>query len=112
MKRDLVKIQQSEVTRGKQSLPAAPSVPPSFGGGWLSFTYSHREISSAGGQPRVRSRDIRFENGKLESESFEGTLGAAAYVQAVEQAQKLVAAQTSAFLSFFSAFLPPASKDK
>jgi len=93
-------------------LPASPPAAPWQPGGWVSLSYSHREIFSVGGQTRVRSRDVRFENGKLESESFEGTLGPVAYVQAVEQAQKLVAAQTSAVLGFFSAFLPSAKKDK
>ena len=112
MKRNLVKRQQGVVVEREKSLPAAPSAPSSHGGAWLSFSYSHREISSSGGQTHVRAREVRFENGKLESESFEGTLGGAAYVQAVEQAQKLVAAQTKTFLSFFSAFLQPTRKDK
>jgi hypothetical protein len=112
MKRDLVRKQRGDVKPVEKLPPIEPRAARSFGGGWISFTYSQREISSVGGKTHVRSREYRFENGKLEAETFEGTLGGAAYGQAIEQAQKLVAAQTNAFLSFFSAFLPPASKDK
>jgi hypothetical protein len=111
MKRFPVKSAPKPVQKS-DAAPVVPAAAPRQPGGWLSFSYSHRAISSVGGRTHVRSRDIRFENGKLETESFEGTLGAGAYVQAVEQAQKLVAAQTSAVLGFFSAFLPPANKDK
>jgi hypothetical protein len=111
MKRLPVKSAPKPV-RKSAAAPVVPADAPRQPGGWLSFSYSHREISSSGGQTHVRSRDVRYENGKLESESFEGTLGPGAYMQAVEQAQKLVAAQASAVLGFFAAFLPRGTKDK
>jgi hypothetical protein len=80
--------------------------------GFFSFTYSHREISQSGGKTRIRSREYRFENGKLQSEEFDGTLDGSVYFDAVDQAHELMLARTRDFLGFFSAFLPFSSKGK
>ena len=80
--------------------------------GLFSFTYSHREISESGGRTRIRSRTYRLENGKFESEEFDGTLDGAVYFNAVDQAHELMLARTRDFLGLFSAFLPFSSKRK
>ena len=39
---------------------------------FLSFRYSYTEMSVLGGKAHVKSRNARFEDGKLTSETFEG----------------------------------------
>ncbi|HKA45256.1 MAG TPA: hypothetical protein VKF40_24940 [Burkholderiales bacterium] len=103
MKRNLVRRE----TKTVRKLPAAPAaVAQAQPDGWLSFSYSHREVSLSGGKTRLRSREYRFANGRLESEEFDGTLDASVYRTAVLRAQELMLAQTKSLLGLFSAFLP------
>lgn len=96
----------------QKSVPHRPTVIPARTSGFLSFTYSHREISQSGGKTRIRSREYRFENGELQSEEFDGTLDGSVYFDAVDQAHELMLARTRDFLGLFSAFLPFSSKRK
>ena len=75
-------------------------------GPFFRFRHSYTEISSVAGSTHVRSKETRFEDGRLTSESFEGTLGQSAYDDLVAQAQKLFASQTAFLLRQFSLFLP------
>ena len=111
MKRNLVKRKASAVQQTGPALPALP-VQPFQPGSWLNFTYSHGEISQVDGKTHVRSRAYRFENGKLETEAFAGTLDGSVYREAVESAQKLMQAQSSFLLGLFQAFLPPDPRKK
>ena len=72
----------------QKSVPHRPTVIPTRTSGFLSFTYSHREISQSGGKTRIRSREYRFENGELQSEEFDGTLDGSVYFDAVDQAHR------------------------
>src|SRR5215471_4746334 len=90
MKRNIVSRKASAVEQSAPSHPVATPVQPFQSGGWISFSYSRSEISQSGGTTHVRSEACRFENGKLESESFAGTLDGSVYREAVERAQKLV----------------------
>ncbi len=47
--------------------------PISFYSPFLSFKYSYRSIYSDGVNTHVKAKERRFENGKIESEDFEGT---------------------------------------
>jgi hypothetical protein len=103
MKTNLVKRPSPQIRKSLSgTLPAAQTEESGF----FSFTYSHREVSLSGGKTRIRSREYRFENGKLESEEFDGTLDAAAYRNAVAAVHDLAMAQARNFLQLFSAFLP------
>jgi hypothetical protein len=103
MKTNLVKQPRQQLEESRTgSLPAARTE----ASGFFSFTYSHREVSLSGRKTRIRSREYRFQNGKLESEEFDGTLDASAYRNAVAAVHELAMAQTRSFLQFFSAFLP------
>ena len=73
---------------------------------FLSFTYSYKEISTLGGKTYVKSKQTRFEDGRLKSEAFEGTLDGTAYGDMVGQAQALFMSQMAHFLKQFSLFLP------
>ena len=103
MKRSLVRREAKTVRK----LPAAPAtVAQPQPGGWLSFSYSHREVSLSDGKTRIRSREYRLQDGKLEAEEFDGTLDGSVYHAAVAQAHELMQAQMKTFLGVFSAFLP------
>jgi hypothetical protein len=63
-------------------------------------------MSAHGGKAHVKSRNARFEDGKLTSETFEGQLDRGAYDQAVSDMQRRIGEQTAQFLKSFSLFLP------
>jgi hypothetical protein len=75
-------------------------------GDGFSFRYSYREVTLSGGTTRIRSREHRFEDGKLQSEEFDATTDGAVYHDAVKTAQDLVTNQVNSFVKLFSAFLP------
>ena len=79
---------------------------------FIRFHYSYREISSVNGQTRIRSKEKRFANGKLESEEFEGTLGGQVYNRMVSDMQRNFFNQMEAFMKPLSMFLPFGSKDR
>ena len=115
MKRDVV----SKKTKPVEKTDSEPPVPAPFSpfqpfepGAWLSFTYTHGEISQLGGKTQVRAEECRFENGKLEFDAFAGTLDGSVYRAAVENAQKLMLAQSAFVLGLFQAFLPPRGPGK
>ena len=67
---------------------------------FFSFRYSSTEVSLVDGKTRVKSRQVRFEDGKLTSEAFEGELNRTAYDQMVAQAQGHFWRSLSRFLPF------------
>ena len=92
--------------RKSEREPVEVLAPPSRGSSFLSFRYSYTEMSVLGGKAQVKSRNARFEDGKLTSETFEGELDRSAYDRAVSDAQRHIADQTAQFLKSFSLFLP------
>src|SRR6266576_1615746 len=80
--------------------------PASRSDSFLSFCYSYTEMSVLGGKAQVKSRNARFENGKLTSETFEGELDRSAYDRAGSDGQRSIGDQTAQFLKSFSLFLP------
>lgn len=95
------------VDKAGEPVPPEERQPAPFGA-WpfFGFSYSFHEITSEDGRTRVRSRQARLVDGKLQTEEFDGTLGAAAYAEAMARAQRLMAQQTSFLLRQFSNFLP------
>ena len=67
---------------------------------FFSFRYSSTEVSLVDGKTRVKSRQARFEDGKLTSEAFEGELDRSAYDQAVGEAQRQFWRSLSLFMPF------------
>jgi hypothetical protein len=90
-----------EVLAPEQRKPFAP---------FFSFSFSHTEVSLQGGKTRVKSRRARLEDGKFETQTFEGELDRRAYDQFVDQSQRLFAQQASMLLKSFLWFLPFAGK--
>jgi len=78
----------------------------------INFHYSYREISSMNGRTKVRAKEKRFANGKLESEEFEGTLGGHVYDGMVSDMQRYFFNQMEALLKPFFMFLPFGSKHR
>jgi hypothetical protein len=81
-------------------------------GQFFSFSFSHTEVSLQRGRTRVKSRSARFEDGKLETQTFEGELDRRAYDQVVDHSQRLLTQQASMLLQSLSWFLPFARKRK
>ena len=81
-------------------------VPASRSHSFLSFRYSYTEMSVLGGKALVKSRNARFEDGKLTSETFEGELDRTAYDRALSDAQRHIGDQMAQFFKAFSLFLP------
>ena len=80
--------------------------PSSAASPFFSFSYSYKEISSFGGKTVVKSKETRFEHGRLKSEEFEGTLEGRAYADMVRQAQQYVMSQTISFLKQLALYAP------
>ena len=80
--------------------------PASRSHSFLSFRYSYTEMSALGGKAHVKSRNARFEDGKLTSETFEGEFDRSAYDRAVSDAQRRIGDQMAQFLKSLSLFLP------
>ncbi len=76
------------------------------GSGFISYRYSCRSISSAGGRTHVQAREDRFENGKLESREFEGVMDGGVYADAVGRMQQSFLDQMKLFFRPFAGFLP------
>lgn len=73
---------------------------------FFSFRYSYSEISVRDGKAHVKSKKARFEDGKLQTETFEGELPRTAYDDAVRRAQQHVLDQAELFWRSLSALLP------
>jgi len=92
--------------RKKESEVVDVPAPASRSHSFLSFRYSYTEMSVLGGKAHVKSKNARFEDGKLTSETFEGELDRSAYDQAVSDTQRRIGEHTAQFLKSFSLFLP------
>jgi hypothetical protein len=102
-----------EIVTSSTSLPANPFLSnPFLRGGFFSFRYSYREMSSLNGKTHVRGHQYRYENGKLSSEEFEGTADGAVYDQAVKNMQNLAADSMNLFFRSFASLLPTSSRNK
>jgi hypothetical protein len=86
--------------------PLACVEPPNNARAFLRFTYSSQEMSSFGGKTYVKSKETRFEDGRLKSEEFEGMLDGSVYERMVTEAQRYFLSQTASLLKQFSVFLP------
>jgi hypothetical protein len=85
------------------TLPAVTSAKSTF-----SFRYSFTELSAHGGDASLRHREARLENGKLTSESFEGSIDRTVYEQLVGRVHEQVLHQTQMMLRSLFWFLPAA----
>ena len=111
MSKEISKKDKGEVAgRNGRDVEVLDDTPNPFP--FVSFRYSYKEISSDGVNTRVRTKKKSFENGKFQSEEFEGTLPGGVYGNMVGEMQNLFADRLKALLKPFSMFLPPDSKTK
>jgi len=96
--------------REAQRNAVAVVAPGERNSGFSSFRYSYTEITASGGKAHLRTKNTRFEDGRLTSESFEGVLEGGAHDHLIQQTQQYIADQTAQFLRSFSWFLPGSSK--
>ncbi|QTA91934.1 hypothetical protein [Desulfonema magnum] len=73
---------------------------------FVSFRYSYKSVSSSGGKTHIKARQERFENGRFESEEFEGTTDGDMCNNAVNDIQNRIFNQISNFFKPMSFFLP------
>lgn len=84
-------------------------------GSFISFRYSCKSMSSFGGKTYIRSKEQRFENGKMETEEFEGVAEGDFCTHAVREMQNIFVKQVESFfktLSYFLPFSPREDKEK
>ena len=104
MSNDLKEIGKTDL--GKQGREESDIFNPmSFYSPFLSFRYSYRSIYSDGVNTHVKAKERRFENGKIESEDFEGTMEQSIYHQAAREMRRYLAMQVDFFLGPFSFLL-------
>jgi hypothetical protein len=102
----LAERNRAHPVRKKESEAVEVLAPTSRNSPFLSFRYSYTEMSVLSGKAHVKSRNARFEDGKLSSETFEGELDRSAYDKAVSDVQRRIGEQTAQFFKSFSLFLP------
>jgi len=69
-------------------------------------------MSSVGGKTYVKSKETRFENGKLTIEEFEGTTEPQIYDNVMGEIRRYFVDQTAFFLKQFSSLFIPFSRNK
>ena len=88
---------------GKQGREESDIINPmSFYNPFLTFRYSYRSMYSDGANTYVKAKERRFENGKIESEDFEGTMDQSVYNQVAKEMHRYLAMQMDFFLRPFS----------
>jgi hypothetical protein len=109
MKKYPVKLAERARARPVRKMESGPVdvlAPASRTAAFLSFRYSYTEMSVLGSKAHVKSRNARFEDGRLTSEGFEGELERSAYDRAVGDAQRQVVDQAAHLFKSFAWFLP------
>ncbi len=84
-------------------------------GSFISFRYSYKSMSSFGGKTYIRSKEQRFENGKMETEEFEGVAEGDFCTHTVREMQNMFVRQVESFfktMTFFLPFSPKEDKEK
>jgi hypothetical protein len=88
---------------GKQGREESDIINPmSFYSPFLTFRYSYRSMYSDGLNTYLKAKERRFENGKIESEDFEGTMDQSIYNQVAKEMYRYLAMQMDFFLRPFS----------
>jgi|GEM_PF-573368 hypothetical protein len=78
---------------------------------FISFRHSYKSMSCFGGKTYIKSKETRFENGKFESEEFEGTMDQSVYQNRTKELQNTFSSIMSSFLKPFSLLLPFSADD-
>ena len=112
MKKYPIKKNDNQLTRTKRD-DIEINEPLFFRNPFFSFKYSYKSISSFGGRSHIKMKEHRFENGKFETEEFEGTTDGNVYNNMIREMQNYYSNQVSNLLkSWSSLFLPFSKKNK
>jgi primase-polymerase (primpol)-like protein len=103
MNKYLVKKAKTEVEEADEG----DIEPSAYKSPFISFRYSYTSISSSGGKTHIKAKGRRFENGKFDSEEFEGTMNGSMYNNAVKELQDNFLNQVSGFYKNLLSFLLP-----
>ena len=101
MTRDIEKKGQNEIIRHSAMNDVEVLDSEKKAHSFISFRYSYKSISSSGGKTHIKSKEKSFENGKFQSEEFEGTLPGNVFTNMAGEMQKRLWNQMTAFLKPF-----------
>lgn len=91
----------------------APWAQPGSWSSFVTFRYSSTEIYSQGGDIHVRTRQTRYQDGKLTSEECEGMLDRRAYDRVVSETQAYFLNQVGSFVKLlFSPLYSQSSRSR
>lgn len=106
VKKGTNEVQKSDHGKVKFMESSRPS------GSFISFQYTYKSMSFSDGKTYVRSKRERFENGRIESEEFEGTMEGNAFMNTFLEMQNQFLKQINSFFNPLSFFLPFSKGDK
>ena len=79
---------------------------------FFSFSYSFRSVTCTEDEVHIKGREARLEDGKFETEEFEGTADLATYFNAVTEIQRRFFEHSLSFLKPLFGLLPSGKGDK
>ena len=79
---------------------------------FVTFRYSQTEITAVGDKTRVKSRQLRLEDGKLTTETFEGDVDRTIYDRMMGDAQRYFLNQTALFAKSLWWLLPSSRRPR
>ncbi len=74
--------------------------------GYISYRYTRRSVVSSGGVTHVQAQDARYENGRLETEAFSGTLKGDAGLRLVQEMERRMRRRMEGFFDPMDRLLP------
>jgi hypothetical protein len=101
MTRDIEKKDQNEIIRHTAKNDVEILEPEKKAHPFISFRYSYKSISSKDGKTHIKSKEKSFENGKFQSEEFEGTLPGNVFINMAGDMQKHIWSKMTAFMKPF-----------
>jgi len=104
-----VKKMKKETDISKKQNTEVAETSPYSATSFISYRYSYKSVSSFNGKTHIKAKQERFENGKFETEEFEGTADGNLYDNAVEDLQRSLIQNFSSLFNPFS-FLPSFSQ--
>ena len=91
----------------------APDTPrPADSGGFIRFRHTYQSMTHVNGRTHVKASQTRFENGRLQTEEFEGTLDGETYADAAAEMQRTCLEGMTALFRPFWGMLPGGRSDR
>jgi hypothetical protein len=102
MSKEPIKIypKSSELQADRKTGEIAP-IREEDSGPYIRFRYSYQSMSVADGKTHIQAKKARFENGKYETEEFEGTTDGEHYTRAFSEMQQVFTRQMENFFKPF-----------